>query len=310
MKSRGSLGQFPWIAAALSALSLFGGESSLSTDRIPELVQRVRSACLAPDRVYQPVFIGLDSMNHVSDFMTALMIETGIQEGYVDRSASPRFATGSLQTRLQDFRQEVQSYAAQRGLNEFQKACVAQCVGYQWFKDTPENSATAGSLEYGIGNCRHSTYLAEYMSEALGLSFEIVDNGISEIFQGIGHTFSRLEIEGRSFVMNNNLASDSQSRLCAFRFSRTWERIGSAAVFLGGIPGILKAIHARGIRSLYPTQGDQPPIRAVHAVAGRVFCLKHPDLRGCGCTEVKRDPLQRGRFYPLIVQDQAHQIRI
>jgi hypothetical protein len=209
----------------LSMLSLSHASPSGSSppSRVNELVDRVVANCLSPDKIYQPVFLGLDEMNETSDVMTALMIGTGLQEGYVDRSSSPRYQTGSTAASLNSLRARAKSYANDRRLNEFQRACLAQCVGYQWYKDTPENAPSEGNLERGEGNCRHSTYMARDLATSLGLESEIVNNGVSEIFRGIGHTFSRVRIEGRSFVMNNNLASDSQRSLCAFRFSRTWE---------------------------------------------------------------------------------------
>ncbi len=218
---------------------LLGGVNSEAFDRasapgrMAALYDRIVSECLLESRPYTPVFLSLDSMNQTSATMTALMVSTGLQEGYVDRHASPRYASGATREILEELRSRVVAYSDRRGLDPFQRACVAQCVGYQWFRDTPENGESRGNIETGDGNCRHSTYLASYFDEALGVKASVVDNGIKQMAEGIGHTYSLVELEGRRFAMNNNLGSDSQANFCSFRFSRAWESHRECSGFSG-----------------------------------------------------------------------------
>jgi hypothetical protein len=224
-----------------------------------ELYDRSVAKCLDESREYHPVFLSLDPMNNASTLVTALMIDTGLQEFYVDRHATPRSTKGVAGAVFSDLREKTVEYANRRGLDSFQRACVAQCIGYQWYKDTPENSETPGEMENGVGNCRHSTYMAAYFQEAFGIEGRIQDNGIGEMIEGIGHTYSQVTIEGRPFVMNNNLSSDLPGQLCAFRFDRRWEKHRECELFSSSDMKYFKGYSKAWMNNADPVTGAPVP---------------------------------------------------
>ena len=227
--------------------------------KMPELYDRVVSQCLDEKRDYLPVFLSLDPMNRTSTLITTLMIDTGAQELYVDRHATPVNATGVAEEMFSDLRQRAADYANRRSLDPFQRACVAQCIGYQWYKDTPENSESPGDMANGVGNCRHSTYMATYFQQALGVNGRIQNNGISDMIAGIGHTYSQVEIEGRPFVMNNNLSGDVPGDICAFRFERSWEKHRECTLFSTQSAKYFKGYAKAWNRSADPITGQPTP---------------------------------------------------
>ena len=176
-------------------------------------------------------------MNFESELITAYMHSTGLQEFVTDRSGSPNTAGPEVRSIMDALAAEVVAYSKQQGLDAFQRACLAQCVGYQWYRDTPENAPSEGDIIKGVGNCRHSTYLASFMHEKLGTPDRMVNNGVTEMWRGIGHTFSEVTVGGLSFVMNNNWGSDSMANagapmnVCVFRFTRGWDGHNECRLF-------------------------------------------------------------------------------
>jgi hypothetical protein len=75
------------------------------------------------------------------------------------------------------------------------------------------------------------------MHEKLGIPNRMVNNGVSEMWRGIGHTFSEVTVGGLDFVMNNNWGSDAQAHsgarmnICVFRFTRSWEGHNECRLF-------------------------------------------------------------------------------
>ena len=222
---------------AVAARPAIAFDRSQAPGRMAELHDRVVESCLTPKRKYLPLFQGLDEMNFESRLVTAYMHETGLQEHVTDRGGSPDNGGPDVRKVMDALAKQVVEYAGQQRLDAFQRACLAQCVGYQWYKDTPENAPSAGDITMGEGNCRHSTYLASFMHEKLGTPDRKINNGVSEMWRGIGHTFSEVNVGGLDFVLNNNWGSDAQAHagapmnLCVFRFTRSWEGHNACRLF-------------------------------------------------------------------------------
>lgn len=221
------------VFGVLGWIPAFGAETAAVTypGRVGELRQRILDLCLREDRDYVPVFTSLDPMNKASTLTTFVMQGYGQTVNFVDRNARPEDLQGVSKSVVEELRSKASDYAQRKALDPFQRACLAQCIGYQWYKDTSENSTTNGSFDSGEGNCRHSTYLAMYIDSILGIPVSLAANRFSDMASGTGHIFSQVQIEGRTFVMNNNLSSDIYNDRCVFRFSRAWSDHAECRLF-------------------------------------------------------------------------------
>jgi len=257
--------------------------------RMPELYDRVVQTCLAPGRKFVPVFLQLDEMNFESELITAYMHSTGIQEHLTDRGGSPKTAGDSAREVMDQLAAEVVAYADRSQLDAFQRACLAQCVGYQWYKDTPENAPSTGDITTGAGNCRHSTYLASFLHERLGTPDRMVNNGVSEMWRGIGHTFSEVNVGGLPFVMNNNLSSDALGNLCVFRFTRIWDGHNACQLFSDPI---LNSRYFKAYGKAWNRESDPSTGRPATFSGAARSCNSH-EVTVSGprvCTLLVRDP--------------------